>query len=42
MDRLLDDIERDASDINKGGKDSHVIKSLRNTRNILNTLDLGD
>lgn len=42
IDRLIDDINTDNEELNSGGKDSQVLKSLRYTRNVLNKLNLGD
>jgi hypothetical protein len=42
MDRLIDDLNEENEELNRGGKDSQVIKSLRYTRNVLNKLNLGD
>lgn len=41
IERISSDITKDNEDMNKGGNESVVIKSLRYTRNILNNLELG-
>lgn len=42
VDRLLDDISAENDELNKSGKESEVIRSLRYVRNVLNKLNLGD
>lgn len=42
MDQLIEDTDASNEELNKGGKDSQALKSLRVTRNILNSLNLGD
>ena len=41
MDRVLADYEKEQEELNSGGTDSALIKSLRRTRNLLNRLELG-